>query len=168
MSPELDAAIQCADIVIMCGVSGSGKTELARQIERFGYRRVSADNLIWKSYGDEFPTFDAERRGRIFRNTAAEIEATVDNALSAGEKIVVDSTMCKRRKRDAIRDICRQHGAKPLFIHLDPSVEILLARLAMRTGSGPDDQKVSQEELLSFLNNFQRPTDDESDFITLH
>lgn len=168
MSPELEAVIQGADIVLMCGVSGSGKTVLARQIERLGYHRVSADNLIWQSYGDEFPSFDAGRRGEIFRNTAAEIETIVDHALSSGEKIVVDSTMCKRFKRDAIRDICGRHNAKPLFVHLDPPVETLSARLALRTGTGPHDQIIAHDELLSFLNNFHRPAPDETDFITLH
>lgn len=152
----------------MCGISGSGKTVLACQIEQLGYRRVSADNLIWQSFGNDFPAFDAERRGEIFRNTATEIETIVDNALSSGEKVVVDSTMCKRFKRDAIRNICCRHNAKPLFIHLDPPVETLSARLALRTGTGPDDQIITREELLSFLNNFQRPADDEPDFITLH
>ncbi|WP_369525508.1 AAA family ATPase [Paramuribaculum intestinale] len=35
----------------MCGVSGSGKTFLARRLVGKGFLRLSSDEIIWNLYG---------------------------------------------------------------------------------------------------------------------
>lgn len=40
-----------ARVVLMCGVSGSGKTFFSRKLEKNGYVRLSVDELLWELYG---------------------------------------------------------------------------------------------------------------------
>ena len=83
------------------------------------------------------------------------------SVLADGQKVVVDSTMCKRTKRDAMRSLCSEAGIDPVFIYLDTPIEVLRQRLAERKGTGPNDQIVDSEHLEMFYKNFERPESDE-------
>ena len=155
------------EVILMCGVSGSGKTFLSRKFEMEGYRRISLDENIWKRYGDDFAGFPEERRREIFMKASLEIEAMVSQALDNNEKIVVDSTLCKRAKRDRIREICADRGVMPRFIYLDAPLSLIMQRLAGRGGTGPNDQIVPEASAEQFYSNFDRPAPEETDIQTL-
>ena len=148
--------------VMMCGVSGSGKTFLARQLEERGYRRLSPDLTVWSEYGADIAKFPPERQRELFSEALAGIAEETRRLLDAGERVVVDSTMCKRAKRDMMRRVCAEAGVTPLFIYLNPGPETLRTRLAARRGLGPDDQQVSPEMLDRFLAGFEAPDPDEN------
>ena len=38
-------------VILMCGVSGAGKTTFSKEKEKDGYIRLSIDELIWEDYG---------------------------------------------------------------------------------------------------------------------
>lgn len=40
-----------SNVIMMCGVCGSGKTTYAKQKEEDGYARLSIDEELWKTYG---------------------------------------------------------------------------------------------------------------------
>lgn len=155
------------EVILMCGVSGSGKTFLSRKFEKEGYRRISLDENIWKRYGDDFAGFPEERKREIFMKASLEIEAMVSQALDNNEKIVVDSTLCKRAKRDRIREICADRGVMPRFIYLDAPLSLIMQRLAGRGGTGPNDQIVPEASAEQFYSNFDRPAPEETDIQTL-
>ena len=155
------------EVILMCGVSGSGKTFLSRKFEKEGYRRISLDENIWKRYGDDFAGFPEERRREILMKASLEIEAMVSQALDNNEKIVVDSTLCKRAKRDRIREICADRGVMPRFIYLDAPLSLIMQRLAGRGGTGPNDQIVPEASAEQFYSNFDRPAPEETDIQTL-
>lgn len=148
--------------VIMCGVSGSGKTFLARKLEERGYRRLSPDFAVWNEYGADIARFSPGRQREIFSEALVRIAGETRRLLEAGGKVVVDSTMCKRAKRDMMRRVCAQAGVTPLFIYLDTDPETLRIRLAARQGLGPDDQCVSPGMLDRFLAGFEPPAHDEN------
>uniref|UniRef100_UPI001CD78977 AAA family ATPase n=1 Tax=Enterococcus casseliflavus TaxID=37734 RepID=UPI001CD78977 len=39
------------EVLLMCGVSGAGKTTYSKQKEQEGYVRLAIDELIWEDYG---------------------------------------------------------------------------------------------------------------------
>lgn len=160
-APLSFAEIARARVVLTCGVSGSGKTYLARRLEAEGFRRVSSDRLIWQRFGDGFPSLQAEERKAAFADVGRQADAELKRLLEAGERVVVDATFCKRTRRDAVRALCREMGVEPLIVYLDVPRRELLRRLALRKGAGPDDQIVAASELDSYLENFQRPAADE-------
>lgn len=154
-----------ARVVAMCGVSGSGKTYFAKRLESSGFKRVSADGIAWARWGAELSEMPFERQKLAFAEVGVELVDRVERLLDNGDRVVVDSTMCKRTKRDALRAACRRHGVEPMFVYLDVPLDLLRRRLAGREGSGPDDQIVSEERLAGFFRNFERLTADENPFV---
>lgn len=153
-------------VLLMCGVSGSGKTFLSRQFEEMGFHRVSVDDIAWSAYGPGLNDMPFGAKKNVFMEASAEAGRQIETLLAKGERIVVDSTMCKRAKRDHMREICSRHSVRPLTLYLDTPGEILSQRLENRKGTGPDDQIVTPAQLESFLANFEKPDADEN-FITV-
>lgn len=152
--------------VIMCGISGSGKTHYAKSLAAHGYKRVSADEIVWKEYGQMFDSLPQERRALAYTEANAAIAAHVERILSAGDKVVVDATMCKRNRRDHLVSKCRSLGVEPLIVYLKAPIHVLASRLAERQGISPDDQIVTADELQLYYSHFEPPQPDEN-FITI-
>ena len=153
--------------VIMCGISGSGKTHHARQLVKDGFVRLSADALIWEKAGAGLVSLSYDQQMQVFKECRTEILGRLSNLLYSGEKVVVDATNCKRAIRDEIRYLCSQVNVKPVFVFCQAEKEELLHRLSQRKGTGPDDLLVSREQLFEYWEGFERPQDNEKDFIFL-
>lgn len=149
-------------VVLMCGVSGSGKTYYSYKLEKKGYERLSPDELIWNRYGAGFTSLPFDQQKKFFIDAAHEILDMTVGLVKAGKKVVVDSTMCKRFKRDEMRKACRPLGVEPLIVYMEAPYPLLEQRLASRKGSGPNDLIVSKEQLKSFFSNFEVPQEDEN------
>lgn len=158
---ELTSEITSARVVLTCGVSGSGKTCLAKALEEHGFIRVSADELAWRSYGGDFTSLPWSGQQELFGEVRDEIDAELESLLTSGCKVVVDSTMCKRGRRQNVIEICRRHGVEPLLVFLDAGYETLRDRLASRQGKGPNDIVIPDAQLREFCSNFESPGSDE-------
>lgn len=151
--------------VIMCGISGSGKTHFALQLEAEGFSRLSTDTLIWGKVGDNLYNLSREEQKRLFAECREEVSKQFYHLLKSGEKVVVDATHCKRSVRNEIRKICGDLGVAPVFVYCYADKDELLRRLSQRKGSGPDDLIVTEEEFQNYWLGFERPREDESDII---
>jgi len=159
---NLQELIGDARLVLMCGISGSGKTVFARHLEDIGYVRLSVDELIWDEFGDSFASMPFSEQQPIFQSINIELSGHLERLLAEGHKVVVDATMCKRAKRDCICALASKYGVKPLLVYLKAPLSVLLRRLAGRKGLGPNDQIVPFEQLKGFYANFEAPGDDEN------
>lgn len=148
-------------MILLCGVSGAGKTYMARKLTLEGYRPVSADAWVWERYGKELFSLSPERRMEVFLEAHAAIMNELRRLLAGGCRVVVDSTMCKRWKRDEARRICDEAGVSCRLMYLTAPKPELLRRLEGRRGISADDQPVSPEALSRFLTNFEVPGPDE-------
>ena len=151
-----------SDLVLTCGVSGSGKTFIAKLLESKGYTLISSDEIIWSKYGEKFLHLPEEKKREIFSKNFDEIISRLESLLNQNKRIIVDSTMCKRFKRDKVREIASKHGIDPLFLFLNPPFSTLKKRLAYREGITSNDQIVTEEELKAFYINFEAPGSDEN------
>jgi len=151
-----------ARVILMCGVSGSGKTVFSKKLERYGYVRLSVDEIIWNEYGLDFNAMPDSQRAAIFQQCGQELESRLTELLETGERVVVDSTMCKRAKRDRIREICSSYGVVPIFVYLSAPYDILRERLKNRKGTGPDDLIVEDRQLREYCSNFEQPLEEEN------
>ena len=151
--------------VIMCGISGSGKTYIAKQLEKEGYIRLSTDYLVWRKTGGDIHSLTKESRKHLFTECRMKVKEDFTSLLKSGEKIVVDATNCKRAVRDEMREICTKTGIKPVFVYCHADEDMLWRRLSERNGSGPDDLRVTYDEFKEYLKGFERPQEDECDFI---
>lgn len=152
-------------VVIMCGISGSGKTHCARHFENKGFSRLSTDALIWDKVGDQLFVLSKEEQKKLFSECREEVRKKFYSLLKSGDKIVVDATHCKRSIRDELRKTCSEMGINPIFVYCYADKKELLHRLSQRKGSGPDDLIVTEEELNNYWLGFERPQEDESDII---
>ena len=158
---DIAASLSSYRLVMMCRVSGSGKTTVARLLEPCGFVHLSLDRMIWDKYGDAFAALPFERQKPVFESVFDELVDTVCGLLRAGCKVVVDATMCKRAKRDRLRRAVARFGVVPVVAYTSAPLEVLSRRLAARTGTGPDDQIVNEDQLAGFFTNFERPGVDE-------
>lgn len=154
--------VEHAEVVLMCGVSGSGKTCFSMKLAEKGFVRLSVDELIWEHYGERFATLPDEERTRIFMECGKEMENQLLECLSAGRRVVVDSTMCKRIKRDRMRKICEEFGKTPVVVYFKAPLSLLRCRLYNRRGLGPNDQIVERTLLETYFANFEAPEADEN------
>lgn len=154
-----------SQVIIMCGISGSGKTHIARQLEEKGYLRLSTDALIWDKVGEKLLTLSKEEQKKLFSECREKIRQQLVDHLKSGKKIVVDATHCKRSARDEIRNLCAEEKVMPVFVYCSAEKEELWRRLSKRKGAGPDDLIVTLEELSEYWDGFERPESDESDFV---
>ena len=151
--------------IIMCGISGSGKTHFARQLEKEGYIRLSTDNLIWGKVGSQLYELSKEEQKKLFKQCNLEIRNRLRTLLQSGQKVVLDATHCKRTVRDEVRNICKNLNINPLFLYCRADKEELWRRLSLRKGNNPDDLLVSKEQFSEYWNGFERPQEDETDFV---
>lgn len=154
-------------VMIMCGISGSGKTYNALRLEAEGYIRVSVDNIIWRNFGSSLDSLSDSDKRKAFMEANEQARMETESLIARGKKVVVDATHCKRIARDEIRRLCGKYGISPRFIYLSGSKEILWSRLSQRKGEGPDDLPVTREQLDDYFIGFQRPQPDETDIVTL-
>lgn len=152
-------------VVIMCGISGSGKTHYARILEKDDYIRLSTDTLIWEKVGSNLFSLSKEKQKQLFSECMRHILDMLECHLISGKKVVVDATHCKRAVRDEIRNLCAKLDINPIFLFCDADEKELWNRLSKRKGSGPDDLLVTRDELAEYCRGFERPATDEKDFI---
>ena len=152
----------------MCGISGSGKTHYAQELEKTGYIRLSSDALIWEKAGPGLSNLPDYKQKQLFMESRREILCHLASLLKSGKRVVVDATNCKYSSRNEIRRICSEVDVKPQFIYCQADKEVLWQRLSQRKGSGPDDLIVSSEQLADYWEGFERPHGDENDFIFLY
>lgn len=161
MDKRLEEISNASKVVVMCGISGSGKTYMSRLLRKDGFHRLSPDEIVWHRYGPEISSLPFPEQREIFGEAFNSLLEEMTRLLERGEKVVVDSTMCKRSKRDAMRRFCEEKGIEPTFVFLEASFPLLKERLSHRRGTGPDDQIITEELLEQFYQNFEVPDDDE-------
>lgn len=119
----------------------------------------------WQIHGGDYTSLPWPLQQELFRRASAALDNALALALDRGESVVVDSTMCKLKRRRAMRDICLSHGADPLLVYMPATYDTLRSRLARRQGDGPDDIIIDDNRLRSFCEGFEVPGDDESPFV---
>ena len=148
-------------LYLTCGLPGSGKTTLAKQIEEeLPAFRLTADEWLHELYPD-ISTPEAELgpfRGRVER---IQWQIAV-RALKLGCNVVLDWGVWGKEERDLYRTVAREIGARVVLCVLDPPIAELWRRLSLRNEDRPFGAfEIAESELLRWSNHFQRPTAEE-------
>lgn len=146
-------------LYIMCGLSFSGKTTLAKElVKHLGVKRVSIDEInnergIW----DDETGLSAQE----WDNTYQEAYRRIDAFLSQRESVVDDSVNFTREQRDRLRAIAKKHGAFPLVIFVDtPLAEARRRQQENRQTRLRGD--VRDDDFDYVVQHFEPPTADEN------
>jgi len=123
-------------LVLMHGLSGSGKTTASQQIvERLDAVRLRSD--VWRDRVPQSPAaprYAPEQVDRVYEALAQEAGRLLD----AGQVVVVDATFLRRTHRDRFRALAGERGVPWQWVHCHAPHEVLAERVRQRQALGGD------------------------------
>ena len=148
---------------LICGLPGSGKTTLAKNISASsGAYRFSPDEWIKDIWKDK-----SEVEGNQFRDQIEQLQWGIAiHMLQNSMDVIIEWGTWGRSEREKIRDEAWSAGASVKFYFLNISRELLKERILERNrGIGQHEFYIPEEEIEVFLNDcfksFQIPTAEE-------
>ncbi len=141
-------------LVLMNGLSGSGKTWLARRIaERLDAVHVRSDIERKRRAGLTAlePSGCALAEGMYSREVSTlvheDMARAVTNALLGGFTVIVDATLLRREERQRFTELGALAGIRPYMIRCQAPLPVLRARLQARAAAGLDPSEADASVL---------------------
>ena len=147
-----------ATIFLLCGLPGSGKTTLAKQLEvERPAVRLGEDEWVARLYPPD-DAHDDDKRDAI-KDIQWGIAVRVANR---GHDVVLDWGVWSRSERAEYRERAATDGVQLKLIYLDVSRAELICRLAARNADLPPNTFIVTVDMLdSYLSVFEAPSPDE-------
>jgi predicted kinase len=139
-------------LIIVCGLPGSGKTTLAKQLEeRLHAVRLSADDWMEAL---AINLWDEQSRARI-----ESLQWKVaQQLLRQGLVVIIEWGTWGRSERDALRTRARELGAAVELRYVKKPIDALFERVQQRR---LEDPPMTREQLIRWSEIFAEPTEDE-------
>ncbi len=155
-------------LLLVCGLSGSGKTWLARQLaERLPAvhvrsdverkRRAGLDALARSGSGVAAGLYSSAMSAQVYDDLARAAE----DILAGGFTAIIDATFLRREQRRRFAQLGDRLGALVRLIHCEVPMQTLRARIAARAVSGSDPSEADESVLDWQLSHFELPRPDE-------
>ena len=146
-------------LFMICGLPGSGKTTIAKQLENeHSALRFSPDEWILALHGHEL---ERPERNAVRDPMEALQWSVAKRALSVGCNVVLDWGFWSKEERTKYRTEAESIGAKVKVIFLNVPLEELWKRISNRPESLKGTLHITQEELEEWSHMFEAPTPDE-------
>jgi aminoglycoside phosphotransferase family enzyme/predicted kinase len=143
-------------LLMMHGVSGSGKSHLARALcQRHGWIQLRSDVERRRRFGSWGSPFDPVRQGEAYAPTITEelygtlLPRAAEAVLQAGLTPLVDATFLTREQRRPIQDMADRLGIPWLILSCPVSLAVARERLAQRRREGGDPSQADEAVLLA-------------------
>jgi predicted kinase len=143
-------------LFLICGLPGSGKTTLAKRLEREqAALRLTPDEWMARVVGDGN---DGAKRA-----TVEEVQWEIaQRVLSLGVDVILESGFWARSERDDFRARAAALGADTKLYYLEVPIDELKRRLTLRNAALPPDTfHVEVDQLDLWAKEFEPPTPDE-------
>ena len=145
-------------VYLLCGLTGSGKTTYARQLEAAGAIRLSVDEEVFARhgrYGVDYPTseyFDLERA------VVEELRRRLVELIESGHDVALDHGLWRRSDRYTYKRLIEAHGGTWRLLHFKADRDLLLQRLADRGRRGDANaMPLTPSDLEDFITRFEEP-----------
>ncbi|HEX7301695.1 ATP-binding protein [Lentzea sp.] len=140
-------------LILLCGLPGSGKTTLAKRLERDRRAvRLCPDEWIADLGVD---LFDEPFRERLERR----LTALAGDLLQQGLDVVLEFGFWSRKERDELREQARAWAVEVELYHLTAEFDELVRRLQVRNREG--FVVITEELLAAYARVFEAPDDAE-------
>jgi predicted kinase len=155
---ELDGARP--EIVLMCGIAGSGKTTYAKDLEANGYIRLSVDEEIWRRFGRHGVDYDPDEYERHTEVAREAVRERMLSLLAEGRDAVVDSSFWQRSRRREYKELIEQAGGRWRLVYLQADPALLQARLRGRAERFDANAAfpITEGLLARYLESFEPPS----------
>jgi aminoglycoside phosphotransferase family enzyme/predicted kinase len=155
-------------LILMCGVSGSGKSYLAeRLVSRLPAARLRSDVARKQLQGLASDTrsgsaldrglYDPTHTQRVF----SWLEECASGLLVSGEHVIVDATFIERSRRQKMLQRATAQGSHGCVLYCQASLEVLRTRILARQETGHDPSEATLAVLDQQLARLQVPDDPE-------
>ena len=157
-------------IVMLCGLAGSGKSTVSKNIARdFGYTRLSIDQILAETYGLYGVDYPAEDYERISELAMRKLEERFRDCLDAKQDVVLDRSFWSVDDRKACYQLLEEKNIKSYcLVYLRAGKETLWKRIETRRKEilGPDNaRQISRDLFEQFWNGFNVPEEGENAII---
>ena len=144
----------------MCGLPCSGKTTLAKQIERErSALRLTPDEWIARLFGADVAGAALDAARDPVEAALWELAARV---LALGVDVILDFGFWTRSEREDFRARAARFGARSEIHFTDAPEDVLLTRLAARNSRLPPGTfRIDEARFKLWLRLFEPPTEDE-------
>jgi len=148
-------------LYLTCGLPGSGKTTLAKQLEQSaGAIRLTGDDWLQALF-PEMTTDEAEKGPLRAKIEKLQWQMAL-RALELDCNVIVDWGIWSRKERDDLRNAALRVGAKVILCLLDPPLAELWERVSRRNEERPFGAfQMTEADLIRWSLLFERPTADE-------
>jgi len=143
---ESYSAIPAPFLVILHGLSGSGKSHLARQLADESSAICLRSDVERKRL---FADYSARYTEQAHQQTYARLHQLAEAALHAGTSVIIDGAYLKRSEREAARQIAERHGVPWLIVACEAPIELIEQRIAARQQAGVDPSEADLSVVLS-------------------
>lgn len=147
-------------VVLLCGLTCSGKSTHARELAERGFVWLSIDRDAWEAGHHEQPL-----PASVQRDIKIAHKQRIRELVAQGRDVVLDYALASRSRRDEYRAIANEAGADLEVHFMDVPADELRRRLRMRNQlpPGPDVVHVPLDQLERWLLSFEYPGSDEQD-----
>lgn len=149
-----------ATLFLICGLPGSGKTTLAKQLEQtYNALRLCPDEWISKILDDPNDIAELDR----LRSPIESLQWDVaKRTLVLGVNVILENGFWSREERNHFRTEAEALGAQVELHYLNMSTDELWERISKRNSNLPPGTFfVSKESLELWAESFEPPTEDE-------
>ena len=133
--------------IVLCGVAGSGKTWLARELAEIGGLAHVSSDVTRKRLAGLSPTdraADEHYTPEFTLRTYAEIGAEARRVLDRGDGAIVDATFHRREARAAYLEALGERAGSVVFVECRAPRDVLLERVGARH---TDDERISDADV---------------------
>ena len=94
-----------SNVIMMCGVCGSGKTTYSKTKEREGYIRLSIDEEMWKIYGRKGIDYPNHLYNELSEKVELSLREKLIKLIQEGKNVVIDFSFWSKDNRSFYKQI---------------------------------------------------------------
>ena len=145
-------------VVLMCGMTGAGKTTYASKLVALGLHRLSIDEYIHDRYGTFGVDFDEVQWIEYQEEADLHVRHQLVDLIKQNQDVVVDLSFWNRAGRDEYKQLIESHGARWELIYIKVDPLILPERIEKRRMRHDANAFPIEPEMLArFIAGFEVP-----------